>query len=61
MHLRLLNTRWSIWFLYIAGLALNYCAWIVKGDADFESVRVLMTHDSSGKVGDPKGKYWREC
>jgi len=35
------------------------CAW-VRGDADFESVRVLMTEDSSGKGGDPKEKYWRE-
>lgn len=34
------------------------CA-LVRGDADFESVRVLMTHDSSGKGGDPEAKYWR--
>ena len=39
-------------------LALQ-CA-LVRADADFESVRVLMTHDSSGKGGDPKEKYWRK-
>ena len=39
-------------------LALQ-CAF-VRADADFESVRVLMTQDSSGKGGDPKEKYWRK-
>lgn len=32
----------------------------VQGDADFESVRVLMKEDSSGRAGDPPGKYWRK-
>jgi len=32
----------------------------VCGDADFESVRVLMKEDSSGRAGDPPGKYWRQ-
>jgi hypothetical protein len=32
----------------------------VDGDADFESVRVRMTKDFSGRQGDPKAKYWRE-
>lgn len=46
-------------------LAVFFFTWAlqcagVKGDADFESVRVLMTTDSSGKSGDPKEKYWRE-
>ncbi|KAL8826733.1 MAG: hypothetical protein Q9191_003616 [Dirinaria sp. TL-2023a] len=38
--------------------ALQYLP--IRGDADFESVRVLMTQDSSGKGGDPKEKYWHE-
>lgn len=44
--------------LVFLALALQ-CA-EVRGDADFESVRVLMTKDSSGKGGDPKEKYWRK-
>ena len=32
----------------------------VRGDASFESVRVLMKEDSSGRIGDPPGKYWRK-
>ncbi|KAL9031682.1 MAG: hypothetical protein Q9196_000315 [Gyalolechia fulgens] len=54
------GTSWStlvVVFLAVA-LALN-CA-EVKGDADFESVRILMTEDSSGKDGDPRTKYWHE-
>lgn len=34
---------------------------VVRGDADFDSVRVRMAKDHSGKAGDPKGKYWRKC
>ena len=33
---------------------------IVNGDADFESVRVRLNKDHSGKRGDPKEKYFRE-
>lgn len=32
---------------------------IVHADADFESVRVRLTKDHSGKRGDPKDKYFR--
>ena len=60
MRPRLHHHACSIWVLFLTGLALDYCAGVVNGDADFASVRVLMTHDSSGKKGDPKGKYWRK-
>ena len=31
-----------------------------RGDADFNSVRVRLDYqDSSGRGGDPPGKYWR--
>ena len=33
---------------------------VVNADADFESVRVRLTKDHSGKRGDPKEKYFRE-
>ena len=49
---------WLALALVLLTLALQ-CA-PVRGDADFESVRVLMTEDSSGKGGDPKEKYWRK-
>lgn len=52
------GTSWLTLAVVFLALALQ-CA-EVKGDADFESVRVLMTKDSSGKGGDPKNKYWRE-
>lgn len=52
------RTVWQIFAFVFLTLALQ-CA-EVKGDADFESVRVLMTKDSSGKGGDPKDKYWRK-
>ena len=32
----------------------------VHGDADFESVRMRLNKDHSGKRGDPKEKYFRE-
>lgn len=51
------GTSWLTLVVIFLALALK-CA-EVKGDADFESVRVLMTEDSSGKGGDPKDKYWR--
>lgn len=51
-------SSWLTVAVVILALALQ-CA-LVVGDADFESVRVLMTEDSSGKGGDPKEKYWRE-
>ena len=50
-------TSWLTIAVVSLTLALQ-CA-EVKADADFESVRVLMTEDSSGKRGDPKEKYWR--
>ena len=56
----LLHHRCILWMLYIAGWVLTYASWAVNGDADFESVRVLMMQDSSGKGGDPKEKYWRK-
>lgn len=49
---------WLALALLFLALALQ-CA-LVQGDADFESVRVLMVKDSSGKGGDPKDKYWRK-
>ncbi|KAI4124846.1 MAG: hypothetical protein LQ338_004600 [Usnochroma carphineum] len=52
------GTSWLSLAVVFLTLALQ-CA-EVKGDADFESVRVLMTEDSSGKGGDPKDKYWHE-
>ena len=33
---------------------------VVRGDADFESVRVALDRDHSGKGGDPKEKYFRK-
>ncbi|KAG6991260.1 switch 2 [Physcia stellaris] len=54
-------TRQPCWFaLALVFLALALQCAQVRGDADFESVRVLMTEDSSGKGGDPKEKYWHE-
>ena len=32
----------------------------VHADADFESVRVRLNRDHSGKAGDPKEKYFRQ-
>ena len=49
---------WLTLALVVLALTLQ-CA-LVQGDADFESVRVLMVKDSSGKGGDPKDKYWRK-
>ncbi|KAL8695074.1 MAG: hypothetical protein Q9218_000352 [Villophora microphyllina] len=51
-------SSWLPFALVVLALALQ-CA-LVQGDADFESVRVLMTQDSSGKGGDPEEKYWHE-
>lgn len=34
---------------------------LVRGDADFMSVRTSMAKDYSGKGGDPAEKYFREC
>ncbi|KAL9615357.1 MAG: hypothetical protein Q9167_000185 [Letrouitia subvulpina] len=48
---------WLSLALLLVALGLNGA--LVRGDADFESVRVRMTKDSSGKGGDPKEKYWR--
>ena len=48
--------------LYWLSLAILF-AWngsVVKGDADFESVRVALDRDHSGKGGDPKEKYFRK-
>ena len=56
----LLHNRCLLRTLYIAGWVLSYASWAVNGDADFESVRVLMMQDSSGRGGDPKEKYWRK-
>ncbi|KAI4165953.1 MAG: hypothetical protein LQ342_000384 [Letrouitia transgressa] len=42
-------------------VALGFNGVLVRGDADFESVRVRMTKDSSGKGGDPKEKYWHKA
>lgn len=54
-------TRQPCWLaLALVFLALALQCAHVRGDADFESVRVLMTEDSSGKGGDPKEKYWRK-
>ena len=53
-------------FLYWLSLALSLvCVGlfenvVVRGDADFESVRVRLNKDHSGKRGDPKEKYFRE-
>ena len=47
--------------LYWLSLAIFFI-WdrpLVKGDADFESVRVALDRDHSGKGGDPKEKYFR--
>jgi hypothetical protein len=33
---------------------------IRKRDADFESVRTRLSRDHSGKIGDPKDKYFHE-
>ncbi|KAL8713351.1 MAG: hypothetical protein Q9220_002550 [cf. Caloplaca sp. 1 TL-2023] len=52
-------TQW-IHFAVVLLLALALPCAYVQGDADFESVRVLMTEDSSGKAGDPIEKYWHE-
>ncbi|KAL9584198.1 MAG: hypothetical protein Q9212_002263 [Teloschistes hypoglaucus] len=51
-------SSWLTVAVILLALALQ-CA-LVVGDADFESVRVLMTEDSSGKGGDPEEKYWHE-
>ena len=34
---------------------------VVVGDADFESVRISLSKDHSGKAGDPKEKFFRMC
>lgn len=34
---------------------------LVRGDADFMSVRTSLAKDYSGKGGDPADKYFREC
>ena len=52
--------RLSFSFSLVVLLTWAFLCALVRGDADFESVRVLMTQDSSGKGGDPKDKYWRE-
>lgn len=57
MLLRLRN--WLSLAPSLIALVLLQCA-PVCGDADFESVRVLMKEDSSGRAGDPPGKYWRK-
>ena len=56
--LMLYRLCWLSSLLFLIGLALQCLP--VDGDADFESVRVRMTKDFSGRRGDPVGKYWRE-
>jgi hypothetical protein len=50
------SARWLS--LAISGLAL--LPTLVRADADFESVRISLLRDRSGKGGDPKEKYFRE-
>ncbi|MCJ1434511.1 hypothetical protein MMC27_003880 [Xylographa pallens] len=53
-------------FLYWLSLAISLVCLglletvVVNGDADFESVRVRLNKDHSGKRGDPKEKYFHE-
>ena len=51
-------SNWLLLAMSFIALALQFAP--VRGDADFESVKVLMTEDSSGRAGDPPEKYWRE-
>jgi hypothetical protein len=53
-----LSTPW----LTLLGIAtVSHGAAIQKRDADFLSVRTKLYKDMSGKAGDPKEKYFREC
>ena len=45
--------------LAICIIALVYDGSVVQADADFESVRVSLKKDRSGKAGDPVEKYFR--
>ena len=54
----LYRPNWLSSLLLLFTLALQ--CFPVDGDADFESVRVRLTKDWSGRRGDPKHKYWRE-
>ncbi len=50
------------WLLSLpAVLSIVSALAIEKRDADFFSVRTFMHKDMSGKKGDPKQKYFREC
>ncbi|MCJ1476226.1 hypothetical protein MMC13_004892 [Lambiella insularis] len=56
MLLRFLS--WLSLVLSLLAVILDNIA--VNADADFESVRVKLAKDHSGKSGDPKGKYFHE-
>ena len=45
---------------WIAVFSLLLLSVLVVGDADFQSVRVSLQKDHSGKEGDPKEKFFRE-
>ena len=51
-------SNWLSVATFLLGVVLQHS--LVQGDADFESVRVLLKEDSSGRHGDPPGKYWRK-
>lgn len=47
--------------LSLVSLAVLLLLGLVHADADFKDVRVHLTRDRSGKGGDKKTKYFREC
>lgn len=49
---------WTLLVIPLLCLRLHHV--LVAADADFESVRVGLTSDHSGKLGDPKEKYFRK-
>ena len=53
--------RLLFWTLLVIPLVrLRFHHLFVDADADFESVRVRLDRDYSGKRGDPKDKYFRK-
>lgn len=46
--------------LVIPLVYLRFHCILVNADADFESVRVRLSYDHSGKAGDPSQKYFRK-